>query len=127
MCAQVARLTKQYEEIAALAAAAGLQLEDPLNNSTPAAAAGAKQGAPAAPAAAGAKEEAAAASKGPQPKAVEIAEGDRKVGSVCGGGGVTARGGGSLCTGSAWGVHWCQLPARGHSVRQWKRLRGAAR
>lgn len=81
---QVARLTKQYEEIAALAAAAGLQLEDPINGSTPAAAAGggAKQGTPAAPAAAGAKGEAAAVSKGPQPKAVEIAEGDRKVRGV---------------------------------------------
>jgi hypothetical protein len=63
---QVERLTKQYEEIAALAAAAGLQLEDPLTSSSP-------------PAAAAAKEKEAAAAKGPQPKAVEIAEGDRKV------------------------------------------------
>lgn len=88
--AQVERLTKQYEEIAALAAAAGLQL-DPLGiqegstgqpqqmqqqqarSQAQQAPAAAKSAASAAPAAA------AAVSKAPQPKAIEVAEGDRKV------------------------------------------------
>jgi hypothetical protein len=77
---QVAQLQKQYEEIAALAAAAGLQLEDPLSGSPPPKKQ--QQGAAAAPAtdAAGTAPAAAAApAKGPQPKAIEVAEGDRKV------------------------------------------------
>lgn len=60
---QVERLTKQYQEIAALAAAAGLQLEDPLTASSN----------PAAPA------DNAAVSKGLQPRAMEVAEGDKTV------------------------------------------------
>jgi hypothetical protein len=68
---QVAQLQKQYEEIAALAAAAGLQLEDPLSGSPPP-----KKQQGAAAAAAPAVD---APAKGPQPKAIEVAEGDRKV------------------------------------------------
>lgn len=71
---QVAQLQKQYEEIAALAAAAGLQLEDPLTGSP---LPKKQQGAAAAAAPA-----VDAPAKGPQPKAIEVAEGDRKV-SVC--------------------------------------------
>jgi hypothetical protein len=55
---QVEKLSKQYEEISALAAAAGLQLEPLLEDPAPAA-------------------------KGPQPKAIEVNEGDRKVSSMC--------------------------------------------
>jgi hypothetical protein len=94
VCVQVQRLQKQYEEIAALAAAAGLQLDDPLRGG-PAPPQKQqppkqqqKQGAPAAPAAAAAAPAPAAAappvaaapvSKAPQPKAIEVGEGGSKV------------------------------------------------
>ena len=104
---QVQRLQKQYEEIAALAAAAGLQLDDPLRGG-PAPAQKQqqqpqqqKQGAPAAPAAAAAPAGAAAASpaaaaapvsKAPQPKAIEVGEGGSKVSNSHNHSGATQRG-----------------------------------